>query len=34
MEKMSLDIEEKRTLRALSQRILGTDEEVCACLID
>ena len=34
VEKMSLDIEEKRMLIVISQRILGTDEELCACFID
>ena len=34
MEKMSLVIEEQRMLRVLSQRIVGTGEELCACFID
>jgi hypothetical protein len=34
MEKIRLDIKSKRMLIVISQRIFGTDEELCACLID
>jgi hypothetical protein len=34
VEKMSLDIEERRMVRVISQRIVGRDEELCACLVD
>jgi hypothetical protein len=33
-EKMSLDIKSKNMLIVISQRIVGREDEMCACLID